>query len=145
MCAQNGPQGCACGLCLSPSPSPGRSCLCSQGTVRTRARRAGRPHNGTLAWDSSDAPHGAPGENRRAYTNSVKKLKVSVNILSFSAFLLNCIVCSAFHPIISHSWKTPGKTGETKTALVITGRKRRNKQRNVGLGKQISNMFFIVS
>lgn len=90
------------------------------------------------------SPRGAWGKQKGLHQFS-EKVKSKCYILSFSAFLLNCIVCSAFHPIISHSWKTPGKTGETKTALVITGRKRRNKQRNVGLGKQISNMFFIVS
>lgn len=40
--------------------------------------------NGTLTLDLSNASQGGPEENKRAYMNLVKKLKVSVMYVIFS-------------------------------------------------------------
>lgn len=42
--------------------------------------------NGTLASDLSNASQGGPEENKRAYMNLVKKLKVSVMSCCFQHF-----------------------------------------------------------
>lgn len=42
--------------------------------------------NGTLASDLSNASQGGPEENKRAYMNLVKKLKVSVTSHHFQHF-----------------------------------------------------------
>lgn len=60
--------------------------------------------NGTLASDLSNASQGGPEENKRAYMNLVKKLKVSVMSCRFQHFF-QIALCLCFSPVPSSVWE----------------------------------------
>lgn len=86
--------------------------------------------NGTLASDLSNASQGGPEENKRAYMNLVKKLKVSVTSHHFQHFF--SITFSTFHLAISSIWEGLGKRGENEVALVVI-RNERKKLNKIGM------------
>lgn len=83
----------------------GNTCLYSQWIVHNCARYAGCPHQRDACLGLVKRfPRRAWGKQKGLHEFS-EKIKSKCYVLSFSAFLLNCFLCSSFNPVISSVWE----------------------------------------
>lgn len=123
VCVQRAPKTPAClkscfrGLSMSIRPwiswqsviPQGNDCLYPQRVVHDGAGHAGRPHQRDACLGLVQRFPGRAWGKQKGLHEFSEKVKSKCYVLSFSAFLLNRVMCSSCNPVISSSGKASWK------------------------------------